>query len=230
MIFAIDHFVLSAAPAQASKVLTELQEAGFVSNNFVLNFDETNSESESLSYDGGGMVEVRHSREQRPNPTWFAEVPRVIGLGFGSDDFFTDTAWGSDLEEGHWTMTGELLLPDGSPLRVVAAGPHRHASELYVFVMDRPNGQLQFPDVPAVPHLVSVTVSGPDANLWRDRLQRWLHIADGPVLRVGDVDVRFEETGPRGVRVTPTFRVPSRSSRIALDGSSIEFVSSCQEP
>ncbi len=230
MIFAIDHLVLSAAPAQAPRVLSELQEAGFVSNNFVLNFDETNSGSESLSYDGGGMVEVRHSRQQIPDPIWFAEVPRVIAMGFGSDDFLTDTAWGSDLEEGHWTMNEELLLPDGLSLPVVAAGPHRHASEFYVFVMDRPAGKLQFPDVPAVPHLVSVTVSGSDATLWRDRLQRWLHIAEAPVLRVGDVDLRFEESGPRGVRVTPTFRVPSKSSRIALDGSSIEFVSSSHEP
>jgi hypothetical protein len=229
MIFAIDHFVLSAPPARALEVLTDLREAGFVANNFVLRFDDSNSESESLSYDGGGMVEVLHSREQRPDPTWFADVPRVIGMGFASDDFLTDTAWGSDSEEGHWTMNGELLLPDGSPLHVIAAGPHRHDSEFYVFIMDRPAGELQFPDVPAVPHLVSVTFSGPDAGLWRDRLQRWLHLADGPVLRVGDVDLRFEEPGPRGVRITPTFRVPTESSRIALDGSSIEFASSSRQ-
>ncbi len=87
MIFAIDHLVLSVAPAQAPVVLSELREAGFVAHNFVLSFDDANSESESLSYDGGGMVEVLHSRELRPNPTWFGEVPRVIGMGFASDDF-----------------------------------------------------------------------------------------------------------------------------------------------
>ena len=224
MIFAIDHLVLSVAPAQAPVVLSELREAGFVAHNFVLSFDDANSESESLSYDGGGMVEVLHSRELRPNPTWFGEVPRVIGMGFASDDFVTDTAWGSDREEGDWTMDRELLLPDGSPLRVVAAGPHKHASEFYVFVMDRPAEKLQFPDVAAVPHLVNVIFSGSDASLWRDRLQRWLHLADGPVLRVGDVDLRFEESEPPGVRATPTFRVPTKPGRMALDRSGIEFV------
>jgi hypothetical protein len=224
MIFAIDHLVLSVAPTQAPSVLSELREAGFVANNFVLRFDDRNSESESLSYDGGGMVEVLHSRELRPDPTRFGEVPRVVGMGFASDDFVADTAWGSDREEGHWTMDGELLLPDGSPLHVVAAGPHKHASEFYVFVMDRPAGKLQFPDIAATPHLVNVIFSGSDASLWRDRLGRWLHLADGPVLRVGDVDLRFEESERPGVRATPTFRVPTRPGRIALNGSSIEFV------
>ena len=227
MIFAIDHFVLAAAPTQGPGILARLREAGFVSNDFVLSFDDVAAQSESLSYDGGGMVEVLHSRdEQKASPTWFAEVPRIIGMGFASNDFRSDTAWGDDTEEGHWTMDEELPLPDGSPLHIVAAGPHRHVSEFYVFVMDRPAGKLQFPDVPAAPKLVSVTISGSDAGLWRDRLRRWLHRSDDPVLRVGDVDLRFEQSQQRGVRATPTFAVPTGAGRIPLDGSSIEFISS----
>ena len=82
MIFAIDHFVFPWRPRRLPRFLPSCEEAGFVANNFVLNFDETNSESESLSYDGGGMVEVLHSREQRPNPTWFGRGPQGHRHGF----------------------------------------------------------------------------------------------------------------------------------------------------
>jgi hypothetical protein len=57
-------------------------------------------------------------------------------------------------------------------------------------------------------------------------LRRWLHRGDEPVLRVGDVDLRFEQSQQRGVRATPTFAVPAGLGRIPLDGSSIEFISS----
>jgi hypothetical protein len=93
-------------------------------------------------------------------------------------------------------------------------------------VMDRPARKLQFPDVPAAPKLVSVTISGSDAGLWHDRLRRWLHRSDEPVLRVGDVDLRFERTQQPGVRATPAFAVPAGAGRIPLNRSSIEFISS----
>lgn len=225
MIFAVDHFVLSANPEQAVDLLAELRELGFAANNFVLSFTDLNGESESLSYSGGGMVEVLHPLDPTHAPVnWFAEVPRIIGLGFASDDFAADTDWGPDREEGHWTMDEQFPLPDGSSLDITAAGPHRHVSEFYVFVMARPSGKLQFPDVPAVPRLISVTIVGAEAMLWRERLRRWLRLGAGPTLMVGDVELRFEESENSGVRISPEFSLPARTAHIPLARSGIDFV------
>jgi hypothetical protein len=224
MIFAIDHFVLSASGEQAPVLLAQLLEVGFVANNFVLSFEDHNVESEILSYDGGGMVEVLHSGDARSSaPNWFAEVPRVIGIGFASDDFVVDTDWGEDQEEGHWTMEEELILPDGSPLQIVAAGPHRHVSEFYVFVMDRPARKLQFSDVPSAPHLTKVVIRGREAVAWRERLRRWLGQPEGTGLQIGDVELHFQDSDQPGVRASPVFAVPTGPGHIALDGSSIEL-------
>jgi hypothetical protein len=145
----------------------------------------------------------------------------VIGLGFASDAFADDTHWS---EADAWTMDEEHALADGRRLRIHAAGPHRHASGFYVFVMDRPDGRLEFPPRPAGPRLAEVRLHGAQAPDWRRRLTGWLGLAvhDGAI-DVGGTALTFTPGPDPGVRASLRFTHARAARTLALQTGRLEF-------
>jgi hypothetical protein len=222
LIFSIDHIVFAATPEQRDEVMGALRQAGFPPVDFRLDFPENASASESVGFRGGSSLEFVFETGPPGGPAeWFGQVPRVIGLGFSSDDFERDTAW--DPDPGAWVMPEQQGFPN-------SAGPHEHFSDFYVFVMNRKDRVLQFPGLTEGPRLARITLTGADAGLWRERLGRWLQLparADG--LAVGDVELAFEEGPHPSVRATLSFEVagdpaviPLAAGEIILTGGSPE--------
>ena len=70
-------------------------------------------EEREWSFASGAFVEF--VSEDEPGSTgspWFTDTPRVIGLGFASDDFPADTTWPDPA--GSWWMDESHTLTDGS--------------------------------------------------------------------------------------------------------------------
>ena len=223
MIFAIDHIVFASSTSQSRDLGEGLAATGFQREAFALEFPEIGAASESLSFAGGGFVEFVVELDPALSPrVWFERVPRVIGLGFGSDDFERDTHWSGDPDA--WLMNEDHVLPDGSRINIHAAGPHHHLSDFYVFVMDREKRRLQFPERVNGPRLRSLTFVGRAAASWRERLAAWLAIpARANVLRVGDVELRFQAGDHPNVAVSPAFEVATGAGEIPLAAGSIEL-------
>ena len=224
MIFSIDHIVFAASPRQSLEITDRLDCAGFRPEAFSLDFPEIGAASESLSFKGGGFVEFVVELDSTRSPqVWFNEVPRVVGLGFSSDDFEADTWWSSEPEG--WVMDEDHALPGGSRLNIHAAGPHEHLSDFFVFVMDRPDGRLQFPERSSGPRLRQLTFQGAQADQWKSRLEEWLRLpVRSDILTVGDVELRFLPGAHPAVRVSPTFEVTSGGGDAPLATGRVELV------
>lgn len=224
MIFSIDHIVFAASREQSRALRERLTLAGFEPEHFHLEFPEIGAASDSLSYEGGGFVEFVVELDARRSPrVWFDDVPRIIGLGFGSDNFENDTPWAQD--PGGWAMDEDHTLSDGSRLTIRAAGPHEHLSDFYIFVMDRPERTLQFSNQGASPKLKRLTFTGAAADRWKQNLIDWLELQQSDMgLHVGDVELRFIPGAHPSIRVSPTFDVDLGSGVVALAGSSLELV------
>jgi hypothetical protein len=223
VIFSIDHIVFAADAAESTDLRDSLAETGFQREEFTLEFPEIGATSESLSFASGGFVEfVVGSDRQLAPEVWFADTPRVIGLGFSSNDFAADTWWSS--EPRAWVMNEDHLLPDGSRLTIHAAGPHEHSSEFYVFVMDRPDGRLQFSERTDGPRLNRLKFTGADADAWEKRLREWLRLpARKGALLAGQVELTFDAGDRPGVRISPVFDAGQNGS-LPLSASAIELV------
>jgi hypothetical protein len=221
LIFAVDHVVLAAACEERERVGGWIESHGFRARPFPLDFPGSGASSESWSYGSGGFLEfVVESERGAGAAEWFSGTPRVIGLGFASDDFGSDTSWES--EDGVWRMNEDHVLPDGAVLTIDAAGPHRHASSFYVFVMNRSSGKLEFDADPEAPTLARIVLTGADANLWRENLGRWLKIpVSGRELGVGDVTLEFVWTEEPGVRASLVFSTNGAEDTHALAAGSI---------
>jgi hypothetical protein len=215
--------VFSASPSDSRVIRDQLETAGFVPQSFRLDFAAIGAASESLSFAGGGFVEFVVELDSNRSPgVWFDRTPRLMGLGFSSDDFGSDTDWPG--EPDSWVMDEDHVLPDGSRLNIHAAGPHHHLSEFYVFVMDRPDGLLQFPRQGDGPRLRRISFVGSKADLWRQRLAGWLELPeDASCLRVGEVELHFRESAESTLHVSPTFEVEAAESEIALARGRIEL-------
>jgi len=220
LIFSIDHIVFAATPAQRDELMGALRRAGFPPVDFHLDFPDIGSASDSVGFRGGSSLEFVFETGPPGGPaTWFAEVPRVIGLGFSSDDFERDTAW--DPDPGAWTMDAQQGFPN-------SAGPHKHESDFYVFVMNRKDRVLQFPELTEGPRLAKITLAGAAAEHWHERLGRWLGLPpSGSGLAVGDTELAFAEGPNPNVRATLTFDntsgpavIPLAAGEIRLTGES----------
>jgi hypothetical protein len=219
VIFSIDHIVFAATPKQREELIDTLYGCGFAAlpGNFHLDFPDTNAASDSVGFSGGSSLEFVYETSEPGGPAlWFAEVPRVIGLGFSSDDFERDTDWEGD--PGAWTMAEQQGFPN-------SAGPHEHHSDFYVFVMNRKGGSLQFPQLTDGPKLTKITLAGAGAGQWRERLARWLGLpANGPGLSVGQTALAFEDGPSPNVRATLTFAVAGDRVVLPLASGAIELV------
>jgi hypothetical protein len=222
MIFALDHIVFAVGDGDRARIVTALEQAGLGAESFRLEFPDSGVASDSWSFASGGFVELVGALPGRIGPAvWFASTPRVIGLGFASDAFADDTAWA---QPDAWTMDEEHRLADGSRLRIHAAGPHRHASDFYVFVMDRPDGRLEFAPHSGAPRLAEVRLDGIEAHAWRDRLSDWLGLpAHDGVIAVGDTVLTFVRDAEPGVRASLRFAAAEAPPTLALSAGRIEF-------
>jgi hypothetical protein len=218
VIYGVDHIVLGVPGEERRRIADGLLAAGFKPTPLDLDFAEIGAASESFAMASGGYVELVYETEPGAAPTvWFTGAPRVIGLGFSSNDFDRDVAaWGEP--EGKWVMHEDKRLPDESVLNIHAAGPHPHFEPFYVFVMDTPAPL--FAGLGAEPRLVRLTFAGVEAGEWRERLTRWFGLEE---LAVGDVGLRFLDTTDAGIRVWPTFSTTAESPPIPLAAGAIEF-------
>jgi hypothetical protein len=224
MIVSIDHIVFAATEVERDRVVAELEPHGFRPEQFTLVFPESGARSDSWSFAGGGFVEfVTEDSPGAAGSPWFNQTPRVIGLGFASDSFAHDTRWPG--VEHAWSMDEHHVLPTGADLRIRAAGPHKHLSDFYVFVMDRPDGRLQFPSRTSGPRLRRITLAGAEAGIWRTNLGGWLGIeSKGGELRVGDVALAFDTTSSPVVRATLHYLSEGIApARIGLVSGAIEI-------
>jgi hypothetical protein len=219
MIFSIDHVVFAATKQQASELIATLHGYGCAPLDFHLDFPEDHLASDSVGLHGGILLEFVYETADHAGPdAWFGQVPRVIGIGFSSDDFAADTAWAGDA--GAWTMPEHQRMPP-------AAGPHEHRSDFYVFVMNRKNGVLQFPEMASgpQPRLVQIALAGAASAIWRERLQRWLKLSpDGDSLAVGDVRITFANGPATGVRAGLTLAATQNPGLIPLAEGEIRLI------
>jgi hypothetical protein len=208
VIFSIDHIVFAATTAQREELMATLAGQGLSPERFTLEFPEIGAASESLSFAGGGFVEfVAELDETRSPKVWFAETPRVIGLGFASDAFERDVGGWS--QEEAWRMDEDHVLPDGAVLNIHAAGPHHHLSDFYVFVMDRQSRTLEFPGTGASPSLREIRLHGQEAQRWQRDLASWLQLeSEDGALQIGNSSITFADASHLGVRATLVFAGP----------------------
>jgi hypothetical protein len=201
VIYAIDHVVMAVPAAERGAVANDLLAKGLVEIPLHLEFPEIGAASDSYATAAGSFVELVYETSAGAAPAvWMTEMPRVIGLGFSSDDFEFDIAtWIEDA--GAWRMDEDHELADGSVLNIRAAGPHPHFESFYVFVMDR-SGGVPYRDAGARADLTALTFEGRDAPAWRDRLEGWLRLPTfAGDLRAGGVTLQFRPNSKPGVRV-----------------------------
>jgi hypothetical protein len=222
MIFAVDHIVFAVGDGEHGPLVAALETGGLAAESFRLEFPDSGVASDSWSFGSGGFVELVGALPGASGPdVWFDATPRVIGLGFASDAFGDDTRW-SDAEA--WTMDEEHGLADGRRLRIHAAGPHRHASPFYVFVMDRPDGRLEFPPRPAGPRLAEVRLHGAEAPAWHRQLADWLGlpVQDGGI-DVGGTALTFTPGPDPGVHASLRFTQARAAQTLALHPGHLEL-------
>jgi hypothetical protein len=217
VIFSVDHVVFAATRHQASELITALHGHGFPPLDFHLEFPDDHLASDSVGLQGGISLEFVYETAEHAGPTaWFDQVPRVIGIGFSSDDFAVDTAW--DGHAGAWTMPEQQGFPN-------AAGPHEHQNDFYVFVMNRKNGVLQFPELTEGPRLEQITLAGAESASWRERLQRWLGLrAHGGSLVVGATQIAFTDGQAASVRASLTLQATQNPTVIPLATGEIRLI------
>jgi hypothetical protein len=217
VIFSVDHVVFAATSQQASNLITTLHDCGLQPLDFHLDFPEDHLASDSVGLQGGISLEfVYETAEDEGRAAWFDQVPRVIGIGFSSDDFPVDTAWPND--PGAWTMAAEQGMPS-------AAGPHEHQSDFYIFVMNRKDGVLQFPELTAGPRLKQITLAGADSARWRERLQGWLGLeAEGDNLVAGGTRIAFTDGPAASVRASLTIQTGQGPAVIPLATGEIRLI------
>jgi hypothetical protein len=225
VIFSIDHIVFAAPPGQRDDLMQSLRQCGLAPVGLSIDFPEDGVASQMLGFRGGGGLEfVVQTDPSRSPELWFAQVPRVIGIGFASDEFVPDTNWDGD--PGAWVMDENVKLPDGRTLNIHAAGPHQHKSDFYVFVMDRQDGQLEFPELTDGPRLTRITLAGADAPWWRERLSRWLRLpasTSGEGLLAGQTELVFAPGPSAAVRATLSFTAASETAVLPLAAGAIEL-------
>ena len=217
VIFSVDHVVFAATRQQASDLITTLHSYGFAPLDFHLDFPDDHLASDSVGLQGGISLEFVYETAGHMGPAaWFGQVPRVIGIGFSSDDFAVDTAWDGD--PGAWTMPEQQGFPS-------AAGPHEHQSDFYVFVMNRKDGVLQFPELTEGPRLAQIALAGDESASWHERLQRWLGLrTDGGSLAVGDTRITFADGQAASVRASLTLQASQSAAVIPLAVGEIRLI------
>jgi hypothetical protein len=239
----IDHIIVAVTAAQHEELSARLRAAGFVHGDAGKHPGGT--ANENVAFAGGAFLELLY--EQSPGSAvragspriWFADTPRVQGIGFSTPDYRRDiAAWGSP--PGSWDEYFPKVLADGETSQCRAAGPLRR-DEFYLFFMDRPAPS--FGSLGATARLTGITLRGADYLLWRSRLRTWFGLAEadgasgaagadgaaradaGPGgLACGDVRFSFEPGEHPAIRLSLAFEVPpGHAATIPISGGVIEL-------
>ena len=226
MLTQIDHIIIAVSSAEQQAISARLKEAGFVHGD--AGRHPSGTANENVAFASGAFLELLYEQQPGSGPTvWFADTPRVQGIGFSTTDYATDiAAWGSP--PGSWDRIFPKTMANGEPSQCRAAGP-LPMQELYVFYMDRPAPE--FGGLGATARLTGVTFRGADHQLWRERFQNWFRLpaADG-VLRCGEVGFGFEPGEHSAVRLSLTFAVQQGEGSIPISGGTIELVRAGSAP
>jgi len=212
--FGIDHLVLCGTRDDHRRLAERLGRSGFSTVPNPFRFDDIGAHSQSLAFRDGAYVEVVYEVGPGAPAVWFGgDVPRVMGIGVSTDDYERDTAGWT------WHMDETLTLDDGTPHRIIGAGPHEHLSELYVFAMDRPDRRLDWPEIAGSPRLEAIRFEGAGSGEWRDNFARWFGSSEA----IGEVALRFEDGPHARVAVSLEFAVESEPGSVPLAVGAIEL-------
>lgn len=216
----IDHIIVAVDAAYKPALSAQLKAAGFAHGDAGKHGGAT--ANENVAFAGGGFLELLYEQSPGSGPgVWFAETPRVQGIGVSTDDYTADiAAWGTP--PGSWDQMFGKVLDTGQSSECRAAGPIAR-DEFYVFYMDRP--ETDFTGLGATARLTDIIVRGEQYQLWHDRFRDWfgLEAVDGG-LACGDVTFRFEPGPHPAIRLSLKFAVdPAAAAVIPIAGGTIEL-------
>ena len=216
----IDHIIVAVDPAQRDALSRRLRAAGFVRGDAGRHPGGT--ANENIAFAGGAFLELLYEQSSGSGPpVWFAETPRVQGIGFSTADYDRDiTAWGKP--PGSWDEIFPKILTGGAAVECRAAGPLPR-EVFYVFYMDRPAPP--FAGLGASARLTDVTFRGAGHLLWRDRFRTWFGLAEREgSLRCGGVRFAFQPGEHSSIRASLRFAVRGGQATIPIVGGTIELV------
>lgn len=226
----IDHIIVAVTAAQRLELSAQLQAAGFVHGDAGRHPGGT--ANENVAFASGGFLELLYEQEPGSGPrAWFADTPRVQGIGFSTTDYHRDiSAWGSP--PGSWDEHFPKVLASGETSQCRAAGPLPRA-EFYVFYMDRPAPS--FGSLGATARLTGITLRGADHLLWRSRLRTWFGLAEEGgqrgQLHCAGVRFSFEPGEHEAIRLSLAFAVPpGHAATIPVSGGVIELTDTAPAP
>jgi hypothetical protein len=220
MITEIDHIIIAVDRPQQGELSERLKRAGLVHGD--AGRHPTGTANENVAFSSGGFLELLYEAEPgAANPVWFAETPRVQGVGFSTTDYAADVA-GFTQDDGSWNRVFTKEQDDGSRTAILAAGP-LPMNEFYPFVMDRPSPP--FADLGATARLTSLTFAGARHAHWRERFQEWFSLSErNGGLLAGDVELRFVDGPHPDMRTSLELAVSDAAGSIPISGGAIELV------
>jgi hypothetical protein len=221
---ALDHLVMAIDREQLAATGEALRAAGFEPGGDDGDHTNTETADQNWVYANGAYLELVWERAHGSGPAvWFERIPRLQGVGFTTNDYRGDIEpWMS--EEGAWDLQVSKVLADGKRFFARGSGPiPMFENEFYVFIMDRE--QPRFP-LGARPTLRRLRFAGTDADEWRARLGKWLHLPeqDGGYQFDG-VEFSFEPDSYPGTWVSLVYTVPTGAATIPLAHGELRLLS-----
>jgi hypothetical protein len=224
VITSIDHIVIPLrSDSEREAVARRVAAAGFVLGDSGRS-DINRTTNQLFAFTGGAFLELACEEAPRACPlAGLFDVSRIAGVGFTSSDIDQDARWhGAPGAEGEWLWEHDGESSTGVRRSYRANGPVAVGSDHYIFLME--GTEPLYAGVEAAPRLEEIRVGGTESGIWRTRYRDWLNLAaDGGDLSVGDVTLRFAETGTDGVEVQLVFSVPTGAGTIELEKGSIHL-------
>jgi hypothetical protein len=213
----IDHIIVAVDRDEQPAIAETLRANGFAHGD--AGRHPTGTANENVAYATGAFLELLYEQESGSGPEiWFAETPRIQGLGFATTDYERGVDRFRDLP-GAWDRDFPKVLTNGEQVSVRAAGP-LPLEEFYPFLMARPAPT--FGDRGATAQLREVTFAGEEHALWRERLVRWFGLAErGDALVAGEVLLTFRRGPHPRIRLSLAFDVDGQGGTIPLAGGTI---------
>lgn len=226
----VDLVIVVTSPDEVGEMSDRFERAGLRQSDEVV---EANMGIRSRLFPiaGGGFIEL--ATEDSPGSAVhrgaFAETPRLVSVSYTTPDIH------GDLER--WKQTpgaerasagcGSWRREDGSFGYFLSIAPAPPTGDVFFALRDRrlfPPPYLEVAETS--PAIRRVTVSGPDADVFRKQHAELLDLPGrGNVLHAGSTDVVFEQTDMARTELTVTLAVPNPDVSVPLVSGRFEFVS-----